>query len=68
MVPVGEYALVTENNKPKILRTGFYVIDSGYFSVVSMCNTIFFRQLVLMFFVEFVFVNQEHIQHGVFIN
>lgn len=36
MVPVGEYALVVENNVPKILKTGTYVIDSSYFSVSSM--------------------------------
>lgn len=33
LVPVGEYALVNENNKPKILKTGHYIIDSNYFSV-----------------------------------
>jgi len=32
-VPTGEYALSVENNAPKILRTGHYVIDSNFFSV-----------------------------------
>ena len=36
LVPVGEYALVNENNKPKILNTGHYIIDSNYFSVTGM--------------------------------
>jgi len=38
MVPVGEYALVVENNIPKILKTGHYVIDSNYFAVAKFVN------------------------------
>jgi len=38
LVPVGEYALVVENNKPKILKTGQYVIDSNYFSVTNFVD------------------------------
>jgi len=38
LVPVGEYALVNENNKPKILKTGQYVIDSNYFSVAGFVD------------------------------
>eukprot|EP01113_Clastostelium_recurvatum_P040721 TRINITY_DN635_c0_g1_i1.p1 TRINITY_DN635_c0_g1~~TRINITY_DN635_c0_g1_i1.p1 ORF type:complete len:706 (+),score=230.23 TRINITY_DN635_c0_g1_i1:77-2194(+) len=32
-VPIGEYAKVVENNIPKVLRSGKYVIDSSYFTV-----------------------------------
>jgi len=38
LVPVGEYALVNENNKPKILKTGRYIIDSNYFSVTDFVS------------------------------
>lgn len=38
LVPVGEYALVNENNKPKILKTGRYIIDSNYFSVADFVS------------------------------
>eukprot|EP00026_Physarum_polycephalum_P003919 Phypoly_transcript_03936.p1 GENE.Phypoly_transcript_03936~~Phypoly_transcript_03936.p1 ORF type:complete len:695 (+),score=150.76 Phypoly_transcript_03936:149-2233(+) len=38
MVPVGEYALVIENNIPKILKTGTYVIDSNFFTVKEFVN------------------------------
>lgn len=38
IVPVGEYALVFESNKPKILKTGRYVIDSNFFSVAGWAN------------------------------
>lgn len=31
-VPSGQYAKITENNIPKILKSGFYVVDSNYFS------------------------------------
>jgi hypothetical protein len=30
-VPKGQYAKITENNIPKILKSGFYVVDSNYF-------------------------------------
>eukprot|EP01113_Clastostelium_recurvatum_P042398 TRINITY_DN686_c0_g1_i3.p1 TRINITY_DN686_c0_g1~~TRINITY_DN686_c0_g1_i3.p1 ORF type:complete len:680 (-),score=251.32 TRINITY_DN686_c0_g1_i3:72-2111(-) len=33
LVPIGEYALVVENNVPKILKQGKYVIDSTFFEV-----------------------------------
>jgi regulator of protease activity HflC (stomatin/prohibitin superfamily) len=32
MIPQGKYGLVVENNVPKILKSGRYVIDSNYFS------------------------------------
>jgi len=38
MVPTGEYSLVIENNVPKILRAGRYVIDSNFFVVNGFVN------------------------------
>lgn len=35
IVPSSEYALVVENNIPKILKSGMYVIDSSFFTVAG---------------------------------
>lgn len=38
IVPSSEYALVVENNIPKILKSGMYVIDSSFFTVAGFVN------------------------------
>jgi hypothetical protein len=34
-VPKGKYGLVQDNNVPKIIKSGFYVIDSNYFQYLG---------------------------------
>jgi regulator of protease activity HflC (stomatin/prohibitin superfamily) len=37
-VPKGKYAKVVDNNIPKILKSGFYVIDSNYFTYAGLVD------------------------------
>lgn len=37
-IPKGQYGCVVENNIPKVLKTGVYVVDSQYFSYEGMKN------------------------------